>query len=124
MLVSPVGLRSDKSALAGCSGCSNEAELHALCAALDMAREAGVQRLELRGDSDVAIRYVQGADGTQIPRLSVLVAQAREIARCFEDVRLIWVPRHRNAEADRLSRQALGLPAMAAKAAKGRRRSR
>lgn len=124
MLVAPDGLRSEKSVLTGCSGCSNEAELHALCAALDMACEAGARRLELRGDSDVAIRYVQGPDGTQIARLSVLVAQAREISRRFEEVRLIWVPRHRNVEADRLSRQALGLPAVAPKAAKGRRRSR
>ena len=122
--MSPAGIRSDISALVPGTGCSNEAELHALCAALDMACAAGVRRLELRGDSDVAIRYVQGPDGTQISRLSVLVAQAREISRCFEDVRLIWVPRHRNVEADRLSRQALGLPAVASKAAKGRRRSR
>jgi ribonuclease HI len=124
VLLSPVGVRSEKSALLACSGCSNEAELHALCAALDVAREAGATRLLLRGDSDVAIRYVRGPDGTQIERLQVLVAGARDRLRWFEDVDLIWIPRHRNADADRLSRQALGLSQLPTVAGRGRRRSR
>ena len=124
VLVSPVGLRSGKAALTGCSGCSNEAELHALCAALELACAAGARRLVVRGDSDVAIRYVRGPDSTQIGRLVVLVAQAREWLRRFEDVQLVWVPRHRNAEADRLSRQALGLPELAARVSRRRRRPR
>ncbi|MCK9381821.1 MAG: reverse transcriptase-like protein [Sulfuritalea sp.] len=89
-----------------------------------MACDAGAKRLLLRGDSDVAIRYVRGPDGTQIARLLVLVATAREWLGRFEDVQLIWVPRHRNVEADRLSRQALGLPELPVRAAKGRRRRR
>lgn len=117
-------MHAEKSALTGHSGCNNEAELAALCTALDMAFEAGAQRLQLRGDSDVAIRYISGPDSTQISRLVVLVAQARQGLQRFDEVQLIWVPRHRNLDADRLSRQALGLPAMAAKAAKSGRRSR
>ena len=98
--------------------------MHALCLALEIAFEAGARRLALRGDSDVAVRYVRGPESTQIARLVVLVEQARERIRGFEDVLLIWVPRHRNLDADRLSRQALGLPASPLMAAKGRRRSR
>ena len=124
VLISPAGIRSEKSALIGGSGCNNEAELHALCLALEIAFEAGARRLALRGDSDVAVRYVHGPESTQIARLAVLVAQARERIQGFDDVQVIWVPRHRNLDADRLSRQALGLPASPRKAAKGRRRSR
>lgn len=124
MLESPAGVRSAKSMPMGLSGCSNEAELHALGAALEMACAAGARRLVLRGDSDVALRYVRGPDGTRIERLRVLVAHAREWLRRFEDVRLVWIPRHRNAEADRLARQALGLSEIAAPAPKGRRRRR
>lgn len=124
VLVSPEGLHAEKSALTGDSGCNNEAELAALCIALDMAFEAGAQRLQLRGDSDVAIRYASGPDSTWIPRLVALVAEARQRLQRFDEVQLIWVPRHRNLDADRLSRQALGLPAEAVKAAKSGRRSR
>lgn len=91
-------------------GCNNEAELHALCVALDMAAAAGARRLLLRGDSDVALRYVRGPDSTQIARLCLLVVAARERLRRFDEVQLLWIPRHRNGDADRLSRQALGLP--------------
>jgi ribonuclease HI len=109
-LVAPDGRREEKSVLLNVSGCNNEAELHALCAALEMAAAAGARRLLLRGDSDVALRYVRGPDSTQIVRLCLLVAAARDALRRFDEVQLLWIPRHRNREADRLSRQALGLP--------------
>jgi len=110
VLLSPDGLRSEKSVLTGGSGCNNEAELHALAMALEMASTAGARRLLLRGDSDVALRYVRGPDSTRIARLLALVARTRELLKRFDEVQLVWVPRHRNAAADRLSRQALGLP--------------
>ena len=124
VLISPAGIHSGRSVLIGESGCNNEAELHALCLALEIASEAGARRLQLHGDSNVAVRYVRGPESTQIARLVVLVAQARMRIQGFEEVLLVWVPRHRNVEADRLSRQALGLPARPIRAAKGRHRSR
>ncbi|MCX7167862.1 MAG: ribonuclease HI family protein [Rhodocyclales bacterium] len=124
ILLSPAGVRSDNSVLPGCSGCNNEAELHALRVALEMACQAGARRLVLRGDSDVAIRYVRGPDSTQISRLVVRVAEARDWLQRFEDVQLVWIPRHRNTGADRLSRQALGLPEVPDHVARRRRRPR
>jgi ribonuclease HI len=110
LLIAPDGRREEKSVLLNLSGCNNEAELHALCAALELAAAAGAQKLLLRGDSDVALRYVRGPDSTQIARLRLLVAAARDRLQRFDEVRLLWIPRHRNRDADRLSRQALGLP--------------
>ena len=110
ILLAPDNRREEKSVLLNVSGCNNEAELHALCATLDLAAAAGARKLLLRGDSDVALRYVRGPDSTQIGRLCLLVAAARERLRRFDEVQLLWIPRHRNREADRLSRQALGLP--------------
>lgn len=124
MLLAPDGQRSEYSTLMAGTGCNNEAELHALCAALDKAIAAGARLLLLRGDSDVALRYVRGPDSTGIARLRVLIDGARERLRRFDDVQLLWVPRHRNREADRLSRLALGLPESIAEMASGRRRRR
>lgn len=124
VLISPDGQSSEKSRLLNVSGCNNEAELHALCAALEMAAAAGARKLLLRGDSDVAIRYVRGPDSTQIVRLSLLVAAARDCLRSFDEVQLVWLPRHRNREADRLSRQALGLPPSPAPILRARQRAR
>jgi ribonuclease HI len=111
VLRSPTGAIREKSDLAAGIGCNNEAELHAMCLALELARVAGARQLILRGDSDVAVRYVTGAGTTAVERLLPLIAQAQEAIAQFDAVQLLWVPRHRNPEADRLSRQALGLAA-------------
>ena len=124
VLIAPGGRCSEESRLLNVCGCNNEAELQALGAALEMAFAAGARKLLLRGDSDVAIRYVRGPDATQIARLSLLVAAARDWLPRFDEVQLVWIPRHRNGAADRLSRQALGLPPSPAPLARSRRRAR
>lgn len=124
VVVAPDGRRFEKSAQLGHHGCNNQAELHALCAALELAHEAGARRLLVRGDSDVAIRYVTGPDSTEIAALLILVAQAREWLRRFEEVQLCWIPRHRNGAADHLCRQALGLPDKPAATARKRKKRR
>jgi hypothetical protein len=83
VLVAPDGLRTEQSVLAGGTGCNNEAELRALRAALDLAFTAGARALLLRGDSDVALRYVRGPDSTGIARLQVLIALAHASAWPF-----------------------------------------
>ncbi|MDA8257342.1 MAG: ribonuclease HI family protein [Betaproteobacteria bacterium] len=124
VLMAPDGRCSEKSRLLNVSGCNNEAELHALCAALEMTAAAGARKLLLRGDSDVAIRYVRGPDSTQIARLKLLVAAACVWLRSFDEVQLVWIPRHCNRDADRLSRQALGLPPSLGPVVRNRRRAR
>lgn len=124
VLLSPQAQRYEKSERLGCNGCNNEAELHALCAVLELAWAAGAKQLQVRGDSDVAIRYVLGTDSTAIVPLLMLVARAQEWLARFDEVQLLWVPRHRNGDADRLARQALGLPEKPATSGKAKRRRR
>jgi ribonuclease HI len=110
VLRDPVGRCHEGSYAPHTAGCNNEAELQALCALLTYALEQGVCRLQVYGDSHVAVQYVSGADSTQIARLQVWIEEARRLLSGFETVLLKWVPRHRNLRADSLSRHALGLP--------------
>jgi ribonuclease HI len=110
VLLAPDARRFEKSERLAGSGCNNEAELQALCALLELACAAGARHLQVRGDSDVAIRYVNGPEATVIEPLRMLVLRARELMGHFEEVQLSWIPLARNGDADRLSRQALGLP--------------
>lgn len=105
-------------------GCNNEAELRALRAALILARAAGARRLLLRGDSRVAIGQVSGSEHTAVARLLPLIASAQEALAGFDEVQLLWVPRHRNRDADRLARLALGLVPKPASSPTGRARRR
>ena len=109
VLLAPDARRFEKSERLAGSGCNNEAELRALCALLELACAAGARHLQVRGDSDVAIRYVNGPEATAIEPLLTLVQRARELIAHFDDVQLSWIPQARNGDADRLSRQALGL---------------
>lgn len=126
VLQSPDGQRVEYSTRGVGTGCSNEAELQALCAALSFAHDAGARRLVLNGDSDFAVRHGAGRATTEVARLVVLIEQVRAWALRFDLLELRWLPRHRNGDADRLSRQALGLPHKPAphpgKPQRGRRR--
>ncbi|MCQ9374544.1 ribonuclease HI family protein [Methyloversatilis sp. XJ19-13] len=110
LLVSPQGNRIELSSPAGRSGCSNEAELIALCAALEHAAGLGARHIYIRGDSDFVVRHLRGEQRTAIAPLLELVVRTEALLARFESVSLEWVPRHRNRDADRLSRAALGLP--------------
>lgn len=124
VLLSPLAQRYEISERLACDGCNNEAELHALCAVLELACAAGAKRLLVRGDSDVAIRYVLGPETTSIAPLLMLVARAHGLLARFDELRLCWIPRHRNGDADRLARRALGLPEKSAAVRKPKRRRR
>ena len=109
VLQAPDGTRCERAFVARESGCNNEAELHALCALLELAHAQGARRLCICGDSDIAVKYANGVGATRVRRLLTLVQRAQQLMGDFEEIELRWVPRHRNCSADRLSRQALGL---------------
>lgn len=110
LLQSPDGAVTEFSTRGEGIGCSNEAELQAVCLALARAHAAGARHLILTGDSDFAVRHGAGTEHTAVPRLLALIAQVQHWASRFEQLEFRWVPRHRNQAADRLSRVALGLP--------------
>ena len=111
VLVSPDGAVQEVSRALGHSGCNNEAEVRAVAAALALAAAAGARRPSIRSDSRFAVDCLNGADTTDVPRLATLLAETRAAMASFEAVHLAWFPSRRNADADRLARAALGLPA-------------
>ena len=110
LLLSPEGERIELSNAAGRTGCSNEAELLALCSALEQVGSLGARHIYIRGDSDFVVRHLRSEQRTAVAPLLELVVCAEALLAAFESVTLEWVPRHRNRDADRLSRAALGLP--------------
>lgn len=105
LLAGPAGERVELSRRAG-DGNSGDAEYLALIAALEKALELGVQELQVFGDSQVVVHDVlstmAGAKGLERHRERVA-----QLMAALPQVHVRWVPRHRNAEADRLSQQAL-----------------
>jgi ribonuclease HI len=87
---------------------NNVAEYTALIKALEWLVEKGFSKEELlvRGDSQLVIRQLKGEYAVRSPRITPLYARVRGLLQSFRSVKLEWVPRELNAEADTLSRVA------------------
>jgi ribonuclease HI len=97
-------------------GCNNEAELRAVMAALVELRTRGARAPVVHCDNSVVVAQLGGDGGgpavRPIARLAALFDEARALLRSFDGgARVVWVPAHRNAQADALARAALGLTA-------------
>ncbi|WP_245503500.1 ribonuclease HI family protein [Aquabacterium lacunae] len=95
-------------------GCNNEAELRALTFGLRLAADFGARALVVQTDSTVLLELLAPAAGhapKQIARLQSVADEARLALARLPAVQWLWVPRHRNREADALARAALGMPA-------------
>ena len=86
----------------------NVAEYQALIEGLKLARKHGIQRLRVYMDSELVVDQVNGLSAVRQARLTDLHETASNLKAQFKNIRISWVPREMNAEADRLVRDALG----------------
>jgi ribonuclease H / adenosylcobalamin/alpha-ribazole phosphatase len=83
------------------------AEYRALIEGLNLAREHGVQRIRVYMDSELVVDQVNGFSAVKHEHLKELHERASTLVALFKNIRICWVPREMNAEADRLVRDAL-----------------
>ena len=88
-------------------GNSSEAEYRALIVLLETAVAHGIHALTINGDSLVVIDDVTGPHQYAAPALAGYRDRALALLALLPDVRLRWVPRHKNSGADALSQRAL-----------------
>lgn len=124
VLTAPDGTRHEMSQATICRGCNNEAELRALIAALQAVQSWGGRTVCAYSDNRVLVDHLTGKPTGPFIRLAGLFDDARRLLARFEDATVVWIPAHRNGEADALARQALGLPGRPAPAPRGRSRPR
>ena len=86
---------------------NNVAEYRALIAGLEAADDRGVERLEVRLDSELLVRQVTGRYRVKSAHLKPLSLQAARLIRRFGEVRVVHVPREQNTVADALANAAL-----------------
>jgi ribonuclease HI len=86
----------------------NVAEYQALIEGLKLARNYGIQRIRVYMDSELVVDQVNGVSAVRQEHLSELHKAASSLVAQFVSIRVSWVPRKMNAEADRLVKDALG----------------
>ncbi|WP_394791257.1 ribonuclease HI family protein [Rhodoferax sp.] len=122
LLIAPDGTRYTLSLAPQLQACNNEAELRALMAALQELQARGARALRIHCDNSVVVEQICSPNAKPIARLAHLFDAARALFQSFDQAELLWIPQHRNLEADALARAALGITApRVVKAAKKRR---
>lgn len=86
---------------------NNFAEYQALLAALQYALAHQQRRLQVRSDSELLVRQIQGSYQVKNAGLRVLYHRANKLIGNFDAFSIQHVPREANREADRLANRAL-----------------
>ncbi len=86
---------------------NNVAEYRALIAGLEEARRLGADEVAVAADSKLIIEQMSGRWKVKHPDMAELHQQARALASTFDAVTYEWIPRERNAHADRLANEAM-----------------
>jgi ribonuclease HI len=86
---------------------NNEAEYAALVLGLEAAQRFRPRRLKIYMDSEVVVGQMQGTFAVRSPALKRWHTQACRLARCFQEVTYVHIPRDANRLADALAAEAL-----------------
>ena len=85
----------------------NVAEYRALIQGLKLARDYGIERVRVFMDSELVVDQMNRVSRVREAHLVELHDEASSLAALFKSIRISWVPRKMNTEADRLVRDAL-----------------
>jgi ribonuclease HI len=86
---------------------NNQAEYRAVIAALEKAASAGVKQVELKSDSELVVRQIQGRYKVKKAALRPLYQEVVRLVGSLDDFRIAHITREQNREADRLANKAL-----------------
>ena len=86
---------------------NNQAEYQAVIAALEQAIKLGASRVEMRSDSELAVRQINGQYRVKNASLKPLYQQVRHLQGQLVDFSISHINREQNKEADRLANMAL-----------------
>lgn len=86
---------------------NNQAEYRSLIAALEEAIGLGARRVDIRLDSELVVKQMQGKYRVKNAALRPLYLRVGELLSQFEGFTITNVPRVQNAEADKLANRAL-----------------
>jgi len=86
---------------------NNQAEYEALIEGVSVARDYGLDEIDVRGDSELIVKQVRGEWNTNDPELREYRVTVRELLTAFDEWSLEHVPREINDRADELANEAL-----------------
>ena len=86
---------------------NNQAEYRAVIVALEKASELDAQQIDIKLDSQLVVRQINGRYRVKNADLKLLHQRAEKLLSQFKGFTISHIPRERNREADRLASRAL-----------------
>jgi ribonuclease HI len=86
----------------------HEAAYNALIEGVELARRDGIDRIRVSLDSVLVVNAANGDWNLAPAQLKVMCTSACSLVKEFADIKLCWVPREMNSQADALASRALG----------------
>ncbi|MBI5416474.1 ribonuclease HI family protein [Candidatus Poribacteria bacterium] len=88
---------------------NNVAEYTAFCYALSKAKEEGYRNIDLKSDSELLVKQINGEYAVKSLDLKPLYVKAKKLLENFENYTLLYIQRTQNKMADKLANTALNL---------------
>ncbi len=86
---------------------NNQAEYRAIIAALEKAITLGAKHADVKSDSELVVKQLNGEYRVKKPALKPLHQQVKQLQGSLEGFTITHVPREQNVEADNLANKAL-----------------
>jgi len=86
---------------------NNQAEYRAIIAALETVIRLGINRADIRSDSELVVRQISGRYRVKNAALKPLYQKVKQLQSQLAVFSIIHIPREQNKEADRLAGRAL-----------------
>ena len=86
---------------------NNQAEYRAIIAALESAITLGAGQVDMRSDSELVVRQINGRYRVKNAALKPLYQKVKRLQSRFEGFTITHIPRQQNREADSLAGKAL-----------------
>ena len=107
LLVGPDGSRIAEVATPLGHATNNVAEYNGLISGLEEARRRGIDEVDVRMDSLLVVRQMQGLWKIKHPGLRPLALRAGALLAQFRERTIEHIPREQNGEADKLANRAI-----------------
>ncbi|XP_031270933.1 uncharacterized protein LOC116129327 [Pistacia vera] len=110
VLIAPEGDIVQRAIRCGFKCTNNKAEYEALLAGLNLAREIGAKRLEVKSDSQLVVNQLQGTYQARDSKMTSYLSMVKELQAQFEEFSIVQIPRAENYHADALANLGSALP--------------
>jgi len=109
VLISPEGLRLEKSLRLGFCASNNEVEYEALIVGLRAVQKLGAEEVEVFSDSKLVVSEIEGSFEVKVSRMSQYLKLFRVLRANFRKVNMVKKPKSQNSHTDSLATLALSL---------------